>query len=76
MAVGARPVKHADIEPLTELKAWKALGAHYKKVRRSHLENFLRRTRRRGERLTAEDSFDQWGVELGKACWPSASFRN
>ena len=25
MAAGAQPIKHQDIEPLTERKAWKAL---------------------------------------------------
>jgi len=37
MAAGAQTIKHRDIEPLAEPKAWKALEVHYKKIRRSHL---------------------------------------
>jgi len=54
MAASAQPIKHQDIEPLTERKAWKALEVHYKKVRRSHLRKLFEKDPQRGERLTAE----------------------
>jgi glucose-6-phosphate isomerase len=54
MAAGAQSIKHADLEPLTKLKAWKALKAHYKKVRRSHLRKLFEKDPERCERLTAE----------------------
>jgi len=54
MAVGAQPIKPAGIEPLTEREAWKALEAHYKKVRRSHLRKLFEKDPKRCERLTAE----------------------
>ncbi len=45
MAAGAQPIKHQDIEPLTERKAWKALEIHYKKVEDPISERSLRRIR-------------------------------
>src|SRR5690349_12074623 len=54
MAAGGQSIKHADIEPLTKRKAWKALEAHYKKVRRSHLRKLFEEDPKRGDRLTAE----------------------
>jgi len=46
--------KTARITPLTKRKAWKALEAHYKKVRQSHLRELFADDPERGERLTAE----------------------
>jgi glucose-6-phosphate isomerase len=44
----------ALIKPLTRRKAWKALEAHYKKVRQLHLRELFADDPERGERLTAE----------------------
>ena len=41
-------------QPLSKLKAWKALSTHYKKVRELHLRDLFRDDPRRGERLTVE----------------------
>jgi glucose-6-phosphate isomerase len=41
-------------EPLTERKAWKALGDHYKNVGKLHLRNLFADDPKRGERLTVE----------------------
>jgi glucose-6-phosphate isomerase len=54
MATRAQAIKHEDIEPLTTRKSWKALEAHYKKVRRAHLRKLFAKDPTRGERLTAE----------------------
>ena len=40
--------------PLTQRAAWKALEAHYPKVRELHLRNLFAEDPKRGERLTAE----------------------
>jgi glucose-6-phosphate isomerase len=39
---------------LTERPAWKALQAHYKKIKRSHLRKLFAKDPGRGERLTAD----------------------
>src|ERR1035437_2756745 len=44
----------ATLAPLTERTAWKALEAHYPKVRELHLRKLLADDPQRGERLTAE----------------------
>ena len=44
----------AQIAPLTERKAWKALEAHYKNVRDMHLRKLFADDPKRGERMTAE----------------------
>src|SRR5215831_10333279 len=44
----------AQIAPLTERKAWKALEAHHKSVRDLHLRKLFADDPRRGERMTAE----------------------
>jgi len=49
MAACAQTIKHRDIEPLTEPKAWKALEVHYKKIRRSHLRTLFEKDPKRGE---------------------------
>ena len=41
-------------EPLTNRKAWKALEAHYQKVRGLHLRQFFAEDSKRGERMTVE----------------------
>src|SRR5215470_15988617 len=46
--------KSQQIAPLTTRKAWKALEAHYKKVRELHLRNLFADDPKRGERMTAE----------------------
>jgi len=48
---GAKP---QVIEPLTKREAWKALQAHYEKVRESHLRGLFAEDAKRGERMTAE----------------------
>ena len=40
--------------PLTTLAAWKALGAHYQKVRELHLRQLFADDPKRGERMTTE----------------------
>ncbi len=44
----------ASSEPLTKRPAWKALAAHYEKVRGLHLQNLFADDPRRGERMTTE----------------------
>src|SRR5499426_3426008 len=44
----------AQIAPLTERKAWKALEAHHKNIRDLHLRKLFADDPRRGERMTAE----------------------
>jgi len=44
----------AGIAPLTARPAWKALEAHYEKVRDLHLRTLFAQDPKRGERLTAE----------------------
>jgi glucose-6-phosphate isomerase len=44
----------ASIKPLTKRPAWKALTAHYKKMRSVHLRELFADDPRRGERMTAE----------------------
>ena len=41
-------------KPLTKRRAWKALAAHYKKVRELHLRDLFADDPRRGERMTVE----------------------
>ncbi|HVT96582.1 MAG TPA: hypothetical protein VHE33_03690, partial [Acidobacteriaceae bacterium] len=40
--------------PLTSLPAWKALQAHYEKIRTQHLRELFRTDAQRGTRLTVE----------------------
>ena len=44
----------AGIKPLTKRPAWKALAAHYKKVRDLHLRELFAEDPKRGERMTTE----------------------
>ena len=44
----------AQIAPLTERKAWKALEAHHKNIRELHLRKLFADDPKRGERMTAE----------------------
>jgi glucose-6-phosphate isomerase len=44
----------ATIPLLTQRAAWKALEAHYKKIRKLHLRRLFAKDPQRGERLTAE----------------------
>src|SRR2546430_2086789 len=44
----------AQIAPLTERKAWKALEAHQENIRELHLRKLFADDPKRGERLTAE----------------------
>ena len=53
MATRARVLHHNGLEPLTDHKAWKALEAHYKNVRKLHLRDLFKDPTR-GTRLTAE----------------------
>jgi glucose-6-phosphate isomerase len=49
-----RAVAQRPDQPLTERAAWKALAAHYPKLRELHLRTLFADDPRRGERLTAE----------------------
>jgi glucose-6-phosphate isomerase len=42
------------IKPLTQRPAWKALGAHQKKIAKLHLRELFAADKKRGEKLTAE----------------------
>jgi glucose-6-phosphate isomerase len=54
-AMGPRPSATPKVlEPLTKRKAWKALQAHYEKVRGLHLRELFAEDPKRGERMTAE----------------------
>jgi glucose-6-phosphate isomerase len=44
----------ATTEPLTQRKAWRALGAHQKKIKGLHLRQLFAADSKRGQRLTAE----------------------
>lgn len=54
MATRAPAIPDAGIRSLTESPSWKALQAHYKKLRRVHLRQLFAKDPKRGERLTAE----------------------
>src|SRR6201996_1220535 len=48
------PATAAPATPLTQLSAWKALSAHYEKIRNQHLRDLFKSDPDRGTRLTAE----------------------
>ncbi len=50
----AAKTKTRNPKPLTKRKAWKALEAHYKKIRKLHLRSLFADDPKRGERMTAE----------------------
>jgi len=55
MATRATPNATPDIAgPLAKRKAWKALQAHYEKIRGLHLRELFAQDSKRGERMTAE----------------------
>jgi glucose-6-phosphate isomerase len=55
MAAPVKPVaKSKSPSPLTKLKAWKALEAHYKKVQKLHLKKLFADDPKRGLRLTVD----------------------
>src|SRR5580692_2740330 len=56
MAASAKSAakKPQAITPLTKRKAWKALGAHYKKISKIHLRKLFADDPKRGEHLTLE----------------------
>jgi glucose-6-phosphate isomerase len=47
-------IKSHGIPPLPKRKAWKALQAHYKKVRELHLRDLFANDPKRGDRMTSE----------------------
>jgi glucose-6-phosphate isomerase len=47
-------IKDHGIPPLPKRKAWKALQAHYKKIRELHLRDLFADDPKRGERMTSE----------------------
>ena len=49
-----KPGSAAQVQPLTQRPAWKALQAHCEKIRNLHLRQFFADDPGRGERLTAE----------------------
>jgi hypothetical protein len=44
----------STVKRLTERPAWKAVAAHYKRVRKLHLRDLFAKDAKRGERMTAE----------------------
>ena len=55
MASRATPnAKPQVLAPLTKRGAWKALEAHYEKIRRLHLRELFAKDPKRGERMTTE----------------------
>src|ERR1700676_581538 len=54
MATAAATDRSKRTEPLSKRKAWKALQAHYKKIRELHLRKLFADDPKRGERMTAE----------------------
>ena len=52
VAIMTKPI--AQVQPLIERPAWKALAAHHQKVRHLHLRELFASDPLRGERLTAE----------------------
>jgi glucose-6-phosphate isomerase len=55
MATRAKPgVTLPVLEPLTKRKAWKALQAHYQKIRALHLRELFAKDPKRGEQMTVE----------------------
>jgi glucose-6-phosphate isomerase len=54
MANAATTDRSKRTEPLNKRKAWKALQAHYKRVRELHLRQLFADDPKRGERMTAE----------------------
>ena len=57
MAARAKPGTKGEAKaatPLTKLKAWKALGAHYKKVQKLHLKRLFADDPKRGLRLSVD----------------------
>jgi len=69
----------AGVRPRIDRPTWQALRRHYDRMRNVHPRTLFADDPKRGERYTAEehsvftqgavseiDSFDQWGVELGK----------
>src|SRR6202046_2936322 len=57
MAARAKPGTKGEAKaatPLTKLKAWKALGAHYKKVQKLHLKKLFADDPKRGLRLSVD----------------------
>jgi hypothetical protein len=44
----------ATIKPLTQRPAWKALGAHHKKIHKVHIRELFADDPKRGERMAAE----------------------
>jgi glucose-6-phosphate isomerase len=53
-AVAKSVAKAKPTTPLTKRKAWKALGAHYKKMAKVHLRKLFADDSKRGQRLTLE----------------------
>jgi glucose-6-phosphate isomerase len=54
MNIGGATNMAATIAPLTQRPAWKALEAHYQKIRELHLRGLFAEDPQRGVRLTAE----------------------
>ena len=52
--MATRSTETPGIVPLTQRAAWKALQAHYEKVRGTHLRALFAEDPKRGERMTAE----------------------
>jgi glucose-6-phosphate isomerase len=54
MATARSTTKGNAAAPLAKRKAWRALGAHYKKISKVHLRKLFSDDAKRGERLTLE----------------------
>src|ERR1700739_4390404 len=53
MATRVTDATSQPVEPLTSRKSWKALEAHYEKVRGMHLRALFAENPKRGEQMTA-----------------------
>jgi glucose-6-phosphate isomerase len=55
MSTSASPVaKSPSVEPLTQLKSWKALESHHAQIGATHLRDLFAADAKRGERMTVE----------------------
>jgi glucose-6-phosphate isomerase len=67
MAAAAATDRSKRTEPLSKRTAWKALQAHYKRVRELHLRKLFADDPKRGEPLTAEAAglFLDYSINIG-----------
>src|SRR5665213_3474067 len=51
---GTKAAKNPTVKPLTQLKSWKALKAHHKKIGTKHLRDLFAADPKRGKQMTVE----------------------